>query len=99
MVPHMVKNLFAKTSKKGIFGCCISLLIVCLITNKVGGSLGFESSCMEALHTYIYGFYIVIFWPWWMGYPDPRLNITNRVLISKRCIFFFWKPISKEPPS
>jgi len=24
---------------------------------------------------------------WW--YPDPRLNIINRVLISTRCIFFF----------
>jgi hypothetical protein len=31
-----------------------------------------------------------------MGCPGPRLN---RVIISTRCIFFFRKPISKEPPS
>jgi hypothetical protein len=24
-----------------------------------------------------------------MGYPGPRLNIINRVIISTRCIFFF----------
>jgi hypothetical protein len=24
-----------------------------------------------------------------MGYPDPRLNRINRVIISTRCIFFF----------
>jgi hypothetical protein len=34
-----------------------------------------------------------------MGCPGPRLNRINSVIIPTRCIFFFLKPISKEPPS
>ena len=34
-----------------------------------------------------------------MGYPGPRLNRINIVSIPTRCIFFFRKPSSKEPPS
>jgi hypothetical protein len=37
-------------------------------------------------------------WAPGMGYPGPRLNRINRVIISTRCIFFR-KHISKEPPS
>jgi hypothetical protein len=31
-----------------------------------------------------------------MGYPGPRLNRINRVIISTRCILFFRKPIPKN---
>jgi len=41
VVPHMVKDILAKASKKGVFSLCIPLLVVNLIALKVGGILRF----------------------------------------------------------
>jgi hypothetical protein len=56
VVPHTVKDVLAKASKEGISSLCISLLVVNLITNKVGGILRFcEALGGGSIHSNIYG--------------------------------------------
>ena len=55
-VPHTVKDILAKASKEGVFGLCILLLVICLMTKQVGGVLRFwESLRGSSKHSNIYG--------------------------------------------
>ena len=55
VVPDMVEDILAKASKEGVFGLCIPLLVICLITNGVGGVLRFwEALCGGSKHSNIY---------------------------------------------
>ena len=51
VVPHTVKDILVKASKKSISSLCIPLLVVNLITLKVGGILRFWKPCEAALST------------------------------------------------
>ena len=56
VVPHMVKDILAKASKKSISSFCILLLVIFLTTNRVGGVLRFwESLHGGSKHSNIYG--------------------------------------------
>jgi hypothetical protein len=50
VVPHMVKDVLANASKKGVSSLCIPLLVINLINNKVGGFLRFwEALCGSSI--------------------------------------------------
>jgi hypothetical protein len=51
VVPHTVKDILAKATKEGVSSLCIPLLVVNLITNKVGRILRFWEACVAALST------------------------------------------------
>jgi hypothetical protein len=56
VVPHMVKDVLAKASKEGVSRLCIPLLIVNLVTDKVGRILRFcEALGGGSIHSNIYG--------------------------------------------
>jgi hypothetical protein len=56
VVPHTVKDVLAKASKEGISRLCIPLLVVNLITDKVGRILRLcEALGGSCIHSNIYG--------------------------------------------
>jgi hypothetical protein len=72
VVPHTVKDVLAKASKEGVSSLCISLLVVNLITNKIGGNLRFcEALGNNSIHSNIYGLYV-----------RPHVNFSTRKIIS-----------------
>jgi hypothetical protein len=56
MVSHTVEDVLAKASKDGDSSLCIPLLVVNLITDKVGGILRFYKALGGgSIHSNIYG--------------------------------------------
>ena len=49
VVPHMVKYILAKASKKSVSSLCIPLLVVNLVTLNVGGILRFWKASLQHL--------------------------------------------------
>jgi hypothetical protein len=57
VVPHTVRNVLANASKESVSSLCIPLLIVNLITDKVGGIHRFwEALSGGSIHSNIYDF-------------------------------------------
>jgi hypothetical protein len=56
VVPHTVKDVLVKASKEGVSRLCIPLLVVNLITDKIGEILRFcEALSGGFIHSNIYG--------------------------------------------